>query len=107
MKEDLTKDEVTELILSNLNLEGWKGGVCYGCKPRNDAPFPATVNLESYVESWVCPKCGFTNIFTWRKPLPIFMYPDFGILGSVIIEAYKELEMSKRDLTLALECDIL
>lgn len=107
MKEDMTKEEVIELITSNLNLNGWKGEVCYGCKPRNDNPFPSTVNVESYVDSWVCPKCGFVNIFTWRKQLPIFLYPDYGILGSTIIAAYEELEMSKKDLTLILERDIL
>jgi hypothetical protein len=104
MREDLTKEEVIELILSDLNLEGWKGAVCYGCKPKNDAPFPATLNIESYVNTWACPRCGFVNIFTWRKQLPIFLYPDFGVLGSVIIKAYETTEMSKKDLTLVLEC---
>jgi hypothetical protein len=106
MKEDLTKEEVEELIKSNF-VNGWMGGVCYGCKPRNDAPYPATVNIESHIESWTCPRCNFVNIFTWRKQLPIFLYPDYGVLGSVIIEAYKELEISKKDLTLTLECAIL
>ena len=46
MKQDLNKDEVVELIKSNLNLDGWMGIVCMGCRPKNDAPHPATANVE-------------------------------------------------------------
>jgi hypothetical protein len=93
MNDDLTKNEAIELILSNLNIDGWKGGICLGCKPKNDSPYPATVNIEASVETWKCPRCGFINLFTFRPQLPIFLYPDYGVLGSVIISAYEELEI--------------
>lgn len=93
MKDDITKDELIEMIKSNLNIDGWQGVVCLGCKPKQNAPFPAKANVEMGIVNWICPRCGFINLLTFRKRLPVFTHPDFGILGSVIVEAYKELEL--------------
>lgn len=93
MKQDLTKDEVAELIKGNLNLEGWMGVICMGCRPKNDAPHPATSNVEIGTTTWICPRCNFINLLIFRKQLPVFMYPDYGILGSVIVRAYEDLAM--------------
>lgn len=107
MREDLTVEECAELILSNLNLDGWKGEVCMGCRPKNDAPFPATVNITMDTETWECPRCKFVNVFTWRKVKPVHLYPDYGVEGSVIIKAYEMLGIEKNDLTSTLNCDTL
>lgn len=97
MKQDLTKDEVVELIKGNLNLEGWMGVICMGCRPKNDAPHPATANVEIGTTTWICPRCNFINLLIFRKQLPVFMYPDYGVLGSVIVKAYEDLAMVDLD----------
>ncbi len=93
MKENMSKDEVVELIKSNLNLEGWMGVICMGCRPKNQFANPATANVEVGTITWVCPRCAFINLLIFRKEIPVFMSPDYGIFGDVIVEAYKELEI--------------
>lgn len=88
-----TKDDIVEIIKSNLNHEGWQGVVCLGCR-QTEFRKPATANVEIGTELWKCPDCGFNNLLTFRKPLPIFTHPQFGVLGNIIIEAYAELEMN-------------
>lgn len=93
MKDNLTKDEVVELIKSSINIEGWRGVKCMGCTPKQDAPYPATANVLIGLETWQCPRCNFVNLLTYTKISPIYRYPEYGALGSVIIEAYSELEL--------------
>ena len=96
--KEFTIEELEELIKSDLNMDGWRGYSCKGCKPKQEYPFPAMINLPLYVQEWTCPRCGFVNILTWQKILPVIDYVDYGANGSDIVKVYQKIELLEKEI---------